>query len=388
MQNETSGWPDTIESLRSSLARTGISQAGVDALLSSTRPALMLATELADEDTIPTGATKIGGRPDLPAGMGWPERPAYPHGADLAKAALDGAARFHADAGIAPPWMDAAQGAELLAENVRQKAETRAFMKTLGVDDADLEAAFSYDFSAEDCAAVAREARAKASAATSRFPLAFLGQFDLAVLSQADGFDPALPRSGRLYLFYDLLLLPPSYAPGSRIGLRVFHDTSAADTLIRADMPAQLEEIVDLAGVTLLPSRATVSAAFTVAAGDALSDEDQSDLQDWLSEVAGWPGTGHAGAHQLGGWPREIQSSMVGTAALASNGIDVGTSEAWQTPEVKRLLEDAGAWRLLFQLGSDERIGNMLPGALNVLLRDEDVAAAHFDRAWAVYEQS
>jgi uncharacterized protein YwqG len=79
---------------------------------------------------------------------------------------------------------------------------------------------------------------------------------------------------------------------------------------------------------------------------------------------------------------------MAGTAALAANGVDAGMSDAWKSPEAQRLLEGAAEWRLLFQLGPDEPIGNGLPGALNILIRAEDMAARRFDRAWAVYEQS
>lgn len=393
MQTENAGWPATTERLMASLAEAGLSSAAIRQLLPSACPALLLAAEPADEATIPIGATKIGGRPDLPPGMAWPERPPYDDGGALAREALDHAARFHADAGIVPPWMDAEQGAALLAANAQQKADTLAFMKTLDVDGADLDAAF-FGFTAKDCAVVAREALAKSAAAATHFPLAFLAQFDLAALALEEGFDPALPRTGRLYLFYDLLLLPPSYAPSSRIGLHVLHDASATEALVRTDIPAALAALTDL-NAMLMPARVRTSPAVTIAAPYgtaappfALSDEDLSMVQDWLSNVAGWPGDGAAGAHQLGGWPREIQSSMAGTAALAANGIDAGMSDAWKSPEARRLLEDAAAWRLLFQLGPDEPIGNGLPGALNILVRAEDLAAGRFDRAWAVYEQS
>jgi hypothetical protein len=393
MKTENAGWPATTERVAASLAEAGLSPATIRDILRSACPALMFAAEPADEARIPIGATKIGGRPDLPPGMAWPERPPYDDGGALAKEALDGAARFHADAGIVPPWMDAEQGAALLEANARQKADTLAFMKTLDVEGVDLDSAF-FGFTAEDCAVVAREALAKSAAATTQFPLAFLGQFDLAALAREEGFDPALPRSGRLYLFYDLFLLPPSYAPSSRIGLHVVHDDTTTEALVRTDIPAALAALTDL-NAMMTPARVTPTPAVTIAAPygsgaqpSALSDDDQSAVQDWLSNIAGWPGDGAAGAHQLGGWPREIQSSMAGTAALAANGVDAGMSDAWKSPEAQRLLEGATEWRLLFQLGPDEPIGNGLPGALNILIRAEDMAARRFDRAWAVYEQS
>jgi uncharacterized protein YwqG len=42
------------------------------ALLASAKPALKLATKRADESTIPVGATKFGGHPDLPNDQPWP----------------------------------------------------------------------------------------------------------------------------------------------------------------------------------------------------------------------------------------------------------------------------------------------------------------------------
>jgi hypothetical protein len=39
-----------------------------------------------DESRIAIGATKLGGRPDLPPCMRWPMRPAYPDGARRAEA--------------------------------------------------------------------------------------------------------------------------------------------------------------------------------------------------------------------------------------------------------------------------------------------------------------
>jgi ankyrin repeat protein len=41
-------------------------------LLESARPALKMDTTPCDDDAIPVGATKIGGRPDLPPGVRWP----------------------------------------------------------------------------------------------------------------------------------------------------------------------------------------------------------------------------------------------------------------------------------------------------------------------------
>lgn len=394
MRTTETGWPGNVTDLAASLVRTKLAARSVEGIMASSRPAIMLAATPVDgEDAAPIGATRMGGRPDLPPGMAWPERAAYADGEALARDALASAEYFHAAAGVAPPWMNQAEGDALLARHRAQQADTLAFLEGLQVDGVDFADALSPVFSVEECAAVAREAQAKADAARGPFPLAFLAQIDLATLP--DGGDPALPGDGRLYVFYDLFLLPPSYSPASGVGLRVFHDNTPVERLERAPLPAPLVALDDIPGTLLKPCRIdarpvqTVVPAFWYAA-DALglTERDRSAYSDWLSRKPGWPGDGTVGAHQLGGWPRAIQASMEGMAQLAANGIDAGSGEAYQTLEGKRLLEDAGAWRLLFQLGPDEAIGNILPGALNVLLREEDLAARRFDRAWAVYEQS
>lgn len=388
------GWPGDVPALQRSLSEAEVSAQTVFRIVEAGRPAVMLKTQPAEEDAIPLGATKIGGRPDLPAGMEWPQRGAYGNADQLTREVLSGAERFHADAGVVPPWMSAADGAAMLAENERNRAETREFMKSLSIGEEDLDTAFSYHFTPEQAAEVAREATAKAEAVANPFPLAFVAQIDLAALAEQPGFDDALPRDGRLYLFYDLFILPPSYSPASGIGLRVVHDRSPAEELVRTEPPAALDALADIYGAMLKPTSVTVSSAFTTvpqysAAAEALGLPD-AELQaygSWLSAVPGWPGDGEAGAHQLGGWRRAIQATMEGIAQLAANGIDAGDGEGFRSPEGKKLLEDEGAWRLVFQLGPDETAGNMLPGALNILVREEDLAAGRFDRAWAVYEQ-
>jgi len=391
MEDGPVGWPNDVPALQRSLSEAGVPAESIFRIVEAARPAVMFATTPTDEAQIPVGATKIGGRPDLPADMPWPQREAYANADQLRREALSAAERFHADAGLVPPWMSAEDGAAMLAENERIKAETREFMKSLSVGDEDL--SFSYGFTPEQAAEVAREATAKADAVAGSFPLAFLAQIDLAALAGSPGFDASLPREGRLYLFYDLFILPPSYSPASKVGLRVIHDDSPAGELTRTDVPEPLAAIADFPGTTLKPAAVTTQPVVTAvpeysAAAEALAlpQEDASAYGSWLSDVPGWPGDAGS-AHQLGGWRRAIQATMEGTAQLAANGIDAGSGEAFQSPEGQRLLADEGAWRLVFQLGPDETIGNMLPGALNILVREEDLRAGRFDRAWAVYEQ-
>ncbi|WP_188052368.1 DUF1963 domain-containing protein [Aureimonas fodinaquatilis] len=394
MDDGLTGWPVDGPALHSSLLQAEVPASAVALIIDAARPAMMLTTTQENDDVIAIGSTKFGGRPDLPATVPWPHRGAYANAEELIRETYNGAERFHADAGQVPPWMSAEDGKAMLAENERLKAETRAFMQSLSISNDDLDAGFSYTFTPEQAAEVAHEAIAKVKALKGAFPLAFLAQIDLADLSSSPGFDAALPRDGRLYFFYDLFVLPPSYHPASSIGLRVIHDRSPADELVRAELPEALAAISDFVGTSLKPATVTAHSVLTAvpqysAAAEALglSEADLSTYGSWLSQVPGWPGDGPEQAHQLGGWRRAIQATMEGTAQLAANGLNAGTSEAFSSAEGKRLLEDEAAWRLVFQLGPDDAIGNLLPGALNILMRQEDLKAGRFEKAWAVYEQ-
>ncbi len=392
MHEEPTGWPETDEALAISLTRHGLTVDAVTRIITAARPALMLAATPAADDLIPLGATKVGGLPDLPPGMSWPVRPAYANAAEMAQEARDQATRLHLDAGLRPPWTTESEAVVLLAEARRQREESRALMKTLGVEDHVLDTAFDPAlFSAELAAGSARSAEAKADAASTPFPLSFLAQVDLAALANEPGFDPALPRKGRLYLFYDLLLMPAAFDPASAPALRVIYDDGGSGALKRTALPDALARVADVetiafASATLTPRSVVTTPADLMA--DTPGDRDDEDYGEWLSAVPGWPGDGEAGAYQLGGCPREIQSGMARTAQLAANGVYAGSSDASDAIEAQRLLPGAGAWRLLFQLGEDDDGGALPAGALNILIREEDLITRRFDRAWAIYEDS
>lgn len=386
------GWPETDEALATSLTRHGLTVDAVTRIIIASRPALMFAATAADEDLIPIGATKVGGRPDLPPNVTWPVRPAYANAAEMAQEARDEATRLHLDAGLRPPWTTEAEGEALLVEARRQREESRAFMKTLGVEDDMLDSAFDPSlFSAELAAGSARTAEVKAEAAGGPFPLSFLAQIDLAALANEPGFDPALPRHGRLYLFYDLLLMPASFDPASTPALRVIYDDGNSGALERAALPKTLAGVADVETIAFASAALTPQAVVTTpndVTADASYEGVDNNYAKWLSTVAGWPGDGEAGAYQLCGWPREIQSGMTQTAQLAANGVYAGSSNALKAAEAQRLLPGAGVWRLLFQLSADDEGGGLPAGALNILIREDDLLARRFDRVWAIYEDS
>ena len=69
----------TLDEIRVALRAAGLERLAevADRL---TLPAIRIEPTMVDEDTIPVGASKLGGRPDLPPDMAWPERDGKPLG--------------------------------------------------------------------------------------------------------------------------------------------------------------------------------------------------------------------------------------------------------------------------------------------------------------------
>ncbi|HKU97869.1 MAG TPA: DUF1963 domain-containing protein [Vineibacter sp.] len=361
-------------------------------------PALVLETTVTDEASISLGASKIGGLPDLPKDVAWPTRPPYDGAAALADAYRKEAADALADAGVIPPWLPAEEGRKYVEARRRQRAEaakaTREIMEKAGVDKGIDFDALTAPSSPEHAAKHSKERLAMADAVSSEFPLSFIGQFDLAALSKVRGFDRSLPDHGRLLLFHDYWHNPATFEPRSAVGIRLIWDQTPASSLARAALPAKLAEVAALSPWTVFKPAAVSARAVvtTIPAGDASWDALQIDKEsasaygDWLGSL-GWPTDDSNRNHQLGGWPRAIQNGMQATSQLASNGIDAGRPEAYQSDAAKRLLVDAKDWKLVLQIGRDAAVGLDLPGAFYVLMREQDIRDRRFDRAWLIYEQ-
>lgn len=233
---------------------------------------------------------------------------------------------------------------------------------------------------------------ARADAMEQPFPLTFFGQFDLAALSCVEGFDPMLPREGRLLIFYDSWEYPEEFCPEAAVGWCVIWDHSPAGLLRQVPIP---EPLTAVSGWTTVFQPALLSATSVVTpippndkswnAFD-LSDDNLYDIyREWLEEF-GTPDDKNGENHQLGGYPRTLQNGLQSRAQLAANGIYCGNSAAWDTLEAKALLPGAKEWRLLLQIGVDQNAGMLGPGAFYVIIRDEDLLGRRFERARVTYQ--
>lgn len=393
---EVMALPASRDELSDRLTEAGLSASGVAAILKVARDGIVLDTKAADEATLAPGASKVGGLPDLPRGVTWPVRPAYDNAHELAEQFIADAANFYADAGQVPPWVPEAEGRAFADERKRANEEARAaalkIMKESGaeVNESDLAGVAGLP---EDVAVKAAvEQKLLADTVVKPYPLPFMAQVDLAAMAKEPGFDKALPTTGRLLFFYDMPVLPAGYEPRGKAGWKLVYDDTPVADLERKPLP---KELADFPGnASLKPASITPrSVVTTVPVGDSgwdlvgeISGDDVSIYSQWLFSL-GWPTEAAGGNHQLGGWPRAIQSGMQAMSQLASNGLFAGNDTAFSTPEGKRLLATAKDWHLVLQIGTDEATGYPFPGALYVLMREEDLAARNFDKAWVVYEQ-
>jgi hypothetical protein len=387
--------PKTRSELSERLKAAGLSAEAVTTIVTVARDGLILDTAPATEPGIAIGASKFGGLPDLPKGMVWPVRPAYENAAELARQLESEAANLYADAGVPPPWMG--EDGKTLVETRRKlnndaMAGTLQLMKDagIGVSAFDIGKRPPTDLKSIENEAIAL--RAKAQAIAEPFPLTFICQLDLGSLAREAGFDPALPKTGRLLLFYDLPILPADFDPTARVGWRLIYDETPPFDLQRIERPAELSRFP--AAVALKPSSiSSRSVVTTVPMIDSAwyilrsVPNDEIELyHQWLFTL-GVPDAPEGGNHQLGGWPRAFQASMQSKSQLAANGIYAGTSDAYKSEAAQSLLSDAKDWQLVMQIGADAVIGQELPGAFYVLMRKQDLSAKNFDRAWVVYEQ-
>ncbi|MGG5259537.1 YwqG family protein [Phycicoccus avicenniae] len=331
------------EDLRSRLEAAGLSAEGVAAVLDRVRPAVVL--EPAEHPPSGSGASRLGGSPDLPPDLAWPERPAFEDGAATA------AAYLAANEDPTQWWrrLDAAQQ-ERIAEDHRVRAHRVA----------------------------------------GTAPLSFVAQVDLAQVAATGETHPELPTTGRLLFFYDLLEMPWGFAPGDAVGSRVLHDDTDVGALVRRDPPADLVALGSegvLPEVVLRP-RATLTAP-PPGAGvleGLLPDHDAEAYHEWSMTAMDEPGWD---THQVGGWPHQVQGDMQLECALVSAGHSTGDGRAFEDPVVRAAAEEeAPEWVLVLQVASDDDRGFMWgdSGFLYVWMRRKDLRERAFERAHLVLQ--
>ena len=90
----------------------------------------------------------------------------------------------------------------------------------------------------------------------------------------------------------------------------------------------------------------------------------------------------------LGGYPDQIQNDMTLQCALVAAGLYCGDATGYQDPRLPAFRRDALDWRLLLQVPSVDAADMMWGdvGYLYYWIREDDLGARRFDRAWMILQ--
>ena len=196
-----------------------------------------------------------------------------------------------------------------------------------------------------------------------------------------------LPHSGMMYFFYDMVEQPWGYDPSHRDGWKViYHDIERTQlNRVLPQLPMPDYDILDLSVCALdFTAEIALPPAWADEISDVLAEEDIDPYWDLLETLGD-----KSSVHKLLGYPNQTQGDMAIEAQLVSNGLYMGGPTDLDDPDVKRLLEGAKDWRLLFQMDDDvdsvQRFGG--DGArIYYWIRKEDFSRRNFDNVWLAYQ--
>lgn len=313
-----------VQKFREAMGEVGLSEY-TDKMLGLARNAVRITCESADESEIGVGQSKIGGMPDLPAGVAWPEwvPPVYPR----------------------QPGFFA-----------------RLFGKTQPIEPEPAEPqplGFVAQFNLAEVASFDLE---------KRLPDSGMLYFFYDAKEQPWGYDPA-QRGGWRVIYYpgDTSSLVRAEAPAELDKKSVFKACRPVFST-KQMMPNWESALVEAAGIT---DRQVFS--YNDAAAEAEGETD---------EFADECGT------KLLGYPDQVQNpDMMAEAQFASNGLLPGP-EATNDPRAQELRKGILQWRLLFQLDSEDAAGMhwVDAGSLFFWIREEDLARRDFENVWLVLQ--
>lgn len=215
-------------------------------------------------------------------------------------------------------------------------------------------------------------------------PLGFLAQIDLSALPAAAR--GPLPPDGHLWFFYVADQSTWGFDPKDAGSARVFY-RPAGSAIAPARTPEELPDGGDYPACAVsfepygdLPDLPSDQAPALELGEEA--DERYRAIREYLAS-----GGGQA-CHKLLGYAQPVQGTMEEECALVTGGLYCGDASGHEDPRAAELRRDAARWRLLLQLDSDDHASMMWGdvGMLYFWVRDDDLAAQRFDRAWMILQ--
>lgn len=218
-------------------------------------------------------------------------------------------------------------------------------------------------------------------------PLSFIAQLNLA---EAHAFDAGglLPESGLLSFFYDAVSQEAwGFDPADHGSFAVIYSPPSAP-LVRREAPAALDSEGAFFPVALTMASEPTFVPWESSTTEALGMNFEAALE--YASIFTDDGSDQVLVHRLLGHPDPIQGDMQLECQLASNGIYCGDASGYQDPRATALRRDAGDWRLLLQIDSDEDAGMMWGdvGRIYYWIRAEDLHQRDWERSWLVLQCS
>jgi len=216
-------------------------------------------------------------------------------------------------------------------------------------------------------------------------PLSFIAQLNLAETRQYDA-EGLLPESGLLSFFYDAVAQEAwGFDPADHGSFAVLY-SPASSQLVSREAPATLDHEGVFAPVGLTMASEATFVGWESFAIESLRMNPQEALE--YATVLDDQGSEQGVVHRLLGHPDPIQGEMQVECQLVSNGLYCGDSSGYEDPRATALRRDAGDWRLLLQVDSDEDAGMMWGdvGRIYYWIRTEDLRRRDWELSWLILQ--
>jgi len=212
-------------------------------------------------------------------------------------------------------------------------------------------------------------------------PLGFIAQIDLRDVPRIDD---ALPESGWLYFFYDRYDEPWGFDPADRGCCRVLYADCDRSALVRAEPPADAdpEHLADSCRVEF-SAQLTIPNDLETIEYDTPAFEAYEALREELT------GSDGSTLHRLLGHPEVVQNPMELECQLASNGVNCGGPEGYESPRAQELAPGARDWRLLLQIDTDEDGPGWMWGDVGRIyfwIKRDDLTSLQFQDVWLIFQ--
>jgi uncharacterized protein YwqG len=213
-------------------------------------------------------------------------------------------------------------------------------------------------------------------------PQSFIGQFNLGDVPSIPGLP--LPSDGALLFFYTARQDTWGFDPKDRGSFGVTYVSSGRPLRRPNQVPdVPNEGRFQCCSVTFHEDLSLPPWESQPIERLGLNDAEQDAYFELLEESVGL-------AHQLGGYPDQVQGDMTAELELVTNGLYTGDASGWADPRAKDLKEGRDTWQLLFQAASDEEAGMMWGdvGYVYYWIKRDALDARAFDQAWMILQCS